>query len=343
MRYAVLVVALATATGCFGPDGSGDGDGGGDDAPPTPDAPPDVGCEATSPRTTPIDTVFTGPTGLETRMIQHIASATSSLDVHMYLFTTDTIADALIAAHGRGVAVRVILDDHPGNPDVKARLVAAGIETRDAPSGYPYAHAKYMIIDHATSVILSGNFNYTSMAFERNYGTVDRDAGDIADLQAVFDADWTGAAQPDLSCSRLVVSPINARGRIVQMINQATTTLDVEIMYLSETNVRASILQANTRGVAVRVLLANPADYEDNVSTIATLRNAGIAVKTATTFDVHAKLIIADGKAFVGSQNMSSSALSLNREVGVVVFEPGPAQTAIDQFAADWTTATDPP
>jgi phosphatidylserine/phosphatidylglycerophosphate/cardiolipin synthase-like enzyme len=66
-------------------------------------------------------------------------------------------------------------------------------------------------------------------------------------------------------------------------------------------------------------------------------------VKTATTLDIHAKLIIADGVVFVGSQNMSVTALTQNREVGAFVFEPTPAQVAITQFASDWAAAATPP
>jgi phosphatidylserine/phosphatidylglycerophosphate/cardiolipin synthase-like enzyme len=340
VRYPGLVLSLivAVTVGCRG--GSADDGDDGDDAPP-----PDAGdcLTPTSPRTAPPE-LFVGPSGLQTRIIQYIAAAQTSLDLQMYLFTTDEIADALIAAHQRGVALRVLLDpDHEGNPDVRAQLQGAGITVRDAPSSYPFSHAKYMIIDGERAVIMSSNFNYTSMAAERNYGIVDTDPADLADLLRVFETDWNGPAiptQPDLTCSRLIVTPINARGRIVQLINGAQSTLDVEIIYLSENSVRTAILDAHARGVAVRLILANPGDYPDNAGAITYLQSQGLPVRAATAFDVHAKLIIADGVAFVGSQNMSTSALQMNREVGAFVFEPGPAGIAIQQFATDWAMAT---
>ena len=341
MRRCHYLIVLAAA-GCFGPHGSGDDDV---DAAPGADAPPSD-CVPTRPRTVAPD-VFVGPSGLEQRVIGYIDGATTSLDLQMYLFTTDSIADRLIAARGRGVALRVLLDpDHEGNPDVRARLQAAGVPTRDAPSSYPYAHAKYMVIDANRVVILSGNFNYTSMVSERNYGLVDRDPDDVADLTRVFEADWGATpatpTQPDLACSRLVVTPINAKSRVIELINGARQTLDLEIIYLSETNVRTAILDAHRRGVAVRLLLANPADYPENGDTITLMRGQGVPVKTATQIDVHAKLIVADGVAFIGSQNISTSALTLNREAGTLVFEPGAAAVAIDQFGDDWAAATTP-
>jgi phosphatidylserine/phosphatidylglycerophosphate/cardiolipin synthase-like enzyme len=339
VRYPGVVLGLlfVVCAACGG--GSADDDGDDDDVP------PDAGdcLTPTTPRTAPPE-LFVGPSGLQTRLVQYIDSAQTTLDLQMYLFTTDELAAALIAAHQRGVALRVLLDpDHEGNPDVRAQLTGAGITVRDAPTSYPFSHAKYMILDGERAVIMSNNFNYTSMAAERNYGIVDTDPADIADLQRVFETDWNGPAiptQPDLSCSRLIVSPINARGRIVQLISDATSTLDVEIIYLSENTVRTAIIAAHDRGVAVRVILANPGDYPDNAAAIQYLQSLGLPVRAATAVDVHAKLIIADGVAFVGSQNMSTSALQMNREVGAFVFEPGPAGIAIQQFATDWAGAT---
>jgi phosphatidylserine/phosphatidylglycerophosphate/cardiolipin synthase-like enzyme len=336
-----LGLAVLLAAGC--PRGGGASDDTGDDT--APDATPGDCLTPTSPRSVTPE-LYVGPTGLEARMIEFIDDAQTSLDLQMYLFTTDTIADAVIAAHDRGVAVRVVLDpDHEGNPDVRGRLQAAGVTTRDAPASYPYAHAKYMIIDGDRAVIQSANFNFTSMAYERNYGIVDRDPRDLADLQRVFDTDWAGTAaptQPDLSCSRLIVTPVNARSRVVALIASATATLDVEVIYLSDPNVRTAVVDAHARGVAVRVLLASIADYPDNADTVTFLQNAGVPTKVATSLSIHAKMIIADGVVLVGSQNMSNSALIMNREVGVLVFEAAPAAIAIAQFATDWAGAATP-
>ena len=59
------------------------------------------------------------------------------------------------------------------------------------------------------------------------------------------------------------------------------------------------------------------------------LGGKGIPVKYAIAqFYLHAKLIIADGVAFVGSENMSPTSLTQNREVGALVFEPDQARSS---------------
>jgi len=329
-----LALALAACRGASADDDVADDGGDGADAAPSIDA--GVGCAAADPRT-PATSSFVGPDGLEARLAGFIDAAQSSLDLQMYLFTIDALADAVIAAKNRGVAVRVLLDpEHDGNVDVRDRLTAAGVTVRNAPARFEFAHAKYLITDGTRAVIESANFNYGATSTERNYGAVDDDPDDIADLQAVFDADWNGDADPDLACTRLIVSPINARARLLALIASADQTLDLEVIYLSDSTIRTAVIQAKQRGAAVRVLLADPSGFPENIDTATTLDNQGIPVRYATTFDLHAKLIIADGVAFVGSENLSPTSLASNREVGLLVTEPTPVATIQAQLDADW-------
>ncbi len=328
---ALLIVTALTLVACRGGDPA-DPDGG-DDAP---DAAAGIGCSLTEPRATATE-VFIGPTGLQTRLAGYIDSAQDSLWIQMYLFTVDELADRVVAAHDRGVEVRVLLDpDHEGNPDVRGQFTGAGVPVRDASSMFEFSHAKYLVIDGDTAVIMSANFNYGATTSERNYGAVVTDPEDLADLVAIFDSDWTQQGFANLDCTRLLVSPVNSRMRVLQLVNAATDRLDLSVIYLSDSSVRTAVIQAHDRGVAVRVLLADTADFPDNIDTVTTLEGQGVPVRVVTSVDLHAKLILADGVALIGSQNMSSTSLSDNREVGVAVTDPGPVATIQAQFDADW-------
>jgi phosphatidylserine/phosphatidylglycerophosphate/cardiolipin synthase-like enzyme len=330
VRYLPILLCLVACRGETGGD---------DDAVDPPDAGGDagLGCAATDPRDPPT-TTFVGPTGLESRMTELIDGAVSSLELQMYLFTVDELADRVIAAHQRGVEVRVLLDpDHEGNGAVRAQLSGAGVPVRDAPSGFEFAHAKYLVIDGETAVITSANFNFGALSSERNYGAITRDPDDVADLAAIFDADWDGGAL-DLACTRLVVSPVNSRQNLLGLIGGAEATLDLSVIYMSDSTLRGAVIAAHDRGVAVRVLLADPDDFPENADTATTLANQGVEVGYATSFDLHAKLIVADGVAFVGSQNLSPTSLNENREVGVLVTEPAAVAPIEAQFEADWAS-----
>ena len=338
----LLVLALF-ATACRGMTVAGD-----DNATPPDGAPPgdssDV-CSPTMPRATPPE-AFVGPQGLLPRLEALIDSAQQSLDVQMYLFTVDELAARIIAAKQRGVAVRVILDpDEAGNAGTRSDLMAAAVPTRNAPSLYSFSHAKYLVIDRQAAVIMSMNFNYDAMDSERNYGIVDRDPDDVRDVAAIFDMDWAGAGgEPpmpaDLSCTRLVVSPNNSKARVLALIDGATQTLDVEALYVSDETVRDAIVAAKQRGVAVRAILEGSMD---SAGSIPVLQSAGIPVHDAAGFFLHAKLIVADGIAFVGSENYSNTSLTRNREVGALVFEPTPAQLIRQQFDTDFAATPSAP
>jgi len=352
MRSLVVALACLSAIAALGPAAgcrSEDPPSGDDDVQPdAPMGPDGTGCTPTTPRTAE-PMVFVGPTGLEDRLIGLVDSAQTSLDVQMYLFNDHPIADRIIAAHQRGVKVRIILDpDEAGNNAVRPGFLSAGIPTFDASAIYIYSHAKYMIIDRQKAVIMSMNFNVGAMSQERNYGMIDSDLEDVADVQAIFDQDFALAQgqspkPPDLTCTRLIISPNNAKLRLLQFINNATTTLDVEALYVTETNVRNAIGAAKQRGATVRVILEDPAnDVEQNTDTTTYMTAQGIPVKYAPTteFYLHAKMIIADGIAFVGSQNFSQSGLSTNREMGALVFEPAQVATIQAQYEADWAVTT---
>lgn len=307
-------------------------------------APVETGCTDLSPRTaTP--QIFIGPDQWETSIEAAIDSAQTSLDVQMYLFTITDVATHIISAQTRGVAVRVLLDssEGPNNAAVIAKLTAANVPNHLDPTVFAFAHAKYMIVDKATAVILSGNFNVGATnadpGGERNYGILDVDAKDVSDLQSIYDTDWVAGPEPDLSCTRLIVSPINSETRILAHINSAMTTLDIEVLYLDQTDIRAAIVAASQRGVAVRIMLSDPSKNPQNTATQTYFNGLGIPTKILLANYLHTKMIQADGIAMVGSENMSDTSLTMNREVGELIFETTPAGQIHAQYELDWAAA----
>jgi phosphatidylserine/phosphatidylglycerophosphate/cardiolipin synthase-like enzyme len=193
---------------------------------------------------------------------------------------------------------------------------------------------------------MSMNLNGDAMTTERNYGFVDRDPEDVTDIQNVFEMDWQLAqgktpAAADLTCTRMIVSPVNSFQRVLDFINSAQTTLDVEVMYIADATIQAAIGNAASRGVMVRVIVEDPNDTTQNAGVAAFMGARGIPVKYAVSqFYLHAKLLIADGVAFVGSENMSTTSMTQNREMGALVFEPDQAAVIQNQFNADWAVTT---
>ncbi len=299
-----------------------------------------VGCTTTEPRLVPVE-AFVGPLGVEQRIGELIDSAQETLDLQMYCFTVDALAIKVIEAKSRGVAMRVILDPGPlsCSSSERQRLIDAGVPVRDA-AGFDHSHAKYLIVDGELVAIMSLNFTGVAMATQRNYGVIDRDPEDIADALAIFDTDWAAAGgeppQPaDLKCTRLVVVPDNALTRILAFIGGARSTLDVEANYVTDTRVLNAIEAAAARGVNVRVILEKTTSSAQKTADY--FQPLDIPVHYSSGFYLHAKLIIADGVALVGSANFSEPGLENNRELGAMAFEPEAASVIARQFETDWT------
>jgi phosphatidylserine/phosphatidylglycerophosphate/cardiolipin synthase-like enzyme len=136
---------------------------------------------------------FSPDGGVSSRIVQEIQRAQSSIDIEMYTFTRTEIANALIAAKNRGVAVRLLADSSeaatPGS--VLPRLDAAGISVkRTVGSGGGIMHDKVAIFDR--QVLLTGSYNWSTAAEEENdeNALFIRTPSLVAAYQATFDALW---------------------------------------------------------------------------------------------------------------------------------------------------------
>ncbi len=105
--------------------------------------------------------------GGEKRLVELIDTANESVEVMIYTFTLDSVADALIRARDRGVNVTVLMEARQRNVkgSVYQKLVDAGIDvTLD--TNPAIMHHKMVIIDGR--IIWTGSFNFSRNAGERN-------------------------------------------------------------------------------------------------------------------------------------------------------------------------------
>ena len=70
---------------------------------------------------------------------------------------------------------------------------------------------------------------------------------------------------------------------------------------------------------------------------------AGAETRYLYTYEVHAKMLVVDGVAFVGSENYSWNSLTNNREIGLLVTEPNAAAAIVQQVEQDWLQGVDAP
>jgi phosphatidylserine/phosphatidylglycerophosphate/cardiolipin synthase-like enzyme len=297
-------------------------------------------CNATDPRTVAAD-VFATPEAGEQPYVDVLTAAQSSIHVEIYLMGQGAILDTLVAKAKAGLDVRLILDEgeKPTNQKYADQLTAAGAQILWSDPKFPYMHAKFFVVDGKEAVVSTGNFSRDySILLERNFLARLRDPADVADLATLFDADWA-RANPDLSCTRMVISPVNARQRVLDLIASATTTLTVESMQFADDDVRAAIAARVQAGVAVRAMIAQPSWISANTQAALYLHGLGVEVRTIP--HLHVKAIVADGaRGYLGSENLSYTSLSKNREAGLVTIDAASVAPLVSTFEKDWAAGT---
>jgi phosphatidylserine/phosphatidylglycerophosphate/cardiolipin synthase-like enzyme len=94
-----------------------------------------------------------------------LSSAIESVDIAMFTFSSDAVADAVVDAAQRGVAVRAVLESkQTGWTEVDDRLEQAGVDVvrgANRIGSYSAMHHKYAIIDGRTVITGATNWTYT--------------------------------------------------------------------------------------------------------------------------------------------------------------------------------------
>lgn len=293
--------------------------------------------------TTAVTSVFVQPDDGYAPVLNEITNARCTIDINMYLLSDDVIIGALADAEERGVDVRVILERNPFNTygsqnDVFVQLEGLGAEVIWSSGQFQYSHAKYMIVDNQVLVVTNQNFTGAGFNSNREFGIVTTDPAFVAQANAVFLADWL-REDAVVGITSLIVSPVNARARIIELINGAEESVWLYAEVLRDEQFTQALDDAADRGVDVRVIV-NPSTDDEDVPYFLDAFDHGVQIRVQEKPYVHAKLIIVDGtKALVGSQNYSYTSLDRNREIGMIVDDADSITRLTDVYLSDWVRA----
>lgn len=278
-------------------------------------------------------------------------NAHTSIDLMIYLLSDHAMIAALKDAAGRGVAVRVLLEQTPccTNDNTMQRAIfgelqAARVRVQWTNPAFRLTHAKMAVVDGTTALIMSQNLTKSSFTFNREATIEDHDPVDIAALQALFTADWNRSPYTP-SDPNLVIANSDARQKLLMLIGGATKSLEIESEEMQDPAIIDALIAAQKRGVAVRYIGAiamtgTTAPHRDaNAAGRKRLIQGGASVHLLAAPYVHTKTVIADGSvAFVGSENFSAASLDTNREVGILMTESAIIGRLSSVFAKDWAT-----
>lgn len=309
-----------------------------------------------------------------------------------YTVESDRVVDRLVAAHERGVEVRVLIEGTPvggfqkGGADAADRLDEAGIDVRvldGDPDRFRFHHAKYAVADDR-ALVLTENWKRsgTGGGSNRGWGVLTDDDAIAAEIATLFWNDATAEDTRDWASFRadttfhgppsdptdgsggkrerpypsrfepsspapadveLLTAPGNAAARIVARIDAADDRVLAVVPRTGgpdERIVRA-LRRAADRGVDTHLLLSGEwYDREENRELAETLADEPIDVAVADPRGrygkVHAKGLVIDDTAVVGSLNWNEQAATENREVLLAVESPDVADFYARTYAADW-------
>jgi cardiolipin synthase A/B len=283
-----------------------------------------------------------------------IAGATSSIDLEIYQVEDPAITGALVAAAGRQVKVRVMLEPKTvGAVNYTAEagaLQAGGVEVQPTPPYFDTSrkvdHAKFMVIDGSALLFGSGNLVCSGLGgnpaqeFDtRDFWVEDGRVDSVLEASQLFEADWSRQSSQSIVFNNLVVTPDNANEQILALIDSAMTRLLVYNQSLNDNTVIEHLIAAKNNGVDVHVLLGLQPGYGGdppaNQAAIDRLVEAKIPAALFSRHYLHTKAIVADDRAYVGSQNFTSGGLRNNREVGEIFFDATVVQQIEQTFLDD--------
>jgi phosphatidylserine/phosphatidylglycerophosphate/cardiolipin synthase-like enzyme len=305
--------------------------------------------------TTPTEGVQTG--GVDERLAEAIDAAQSTVDIAAFEFDLQSVANALIAAHQRGVRVRMVDDDeHTEDSEQMEQVRDAGIPVVDDQRS-AYMHNKFIIIDGRE--VWTGSLNYTENGVYRNNNNLIRLT--VPELVANYTTEFE---EMFLEASFGPTSPLNtpydhittADGvrienyfaseddaiieHIRAQVARAETSIHIMIFAFTEDSLGETVLERAASGVEVQGIF-DSLGANTQYSLCPVMLNQGIDVRLDSNPKIfHHKVIIIDGSTVVtGSFNFTANAVESNDENLLIIHDPAVAELYEAEFAARWQEA----
>lgn len=293
-------------------------------------------------------TLYTEPNAGFTWLYDQINDATTSIDMTMYELSDTTAEEDLVAAEQRGVDVRVILDGYEKSTNGAAYdyLTDNDVSVVWSWDKYYYTHEKCIVFDGTTADIMTLNLTSEYYSTSRDFAVVDTDANDVAAIVKVFNDDYAHESVTPGAGDDLVWSPTTSETDLLDLINDAQYSLQIFSEEMDDSTVVDALCDAAEDGVTVQLVGENE-DGEYN-SEYNELYDCGVQISyysSSTGFYIHGKVILADygestAKIFIGSQNFSSTSLTENRELGLIINDESIESSINSTFASDFAGGT---
>ncbi len=297
---------------------------------------------------------ITTPNDDHSQLLAAFAEAKVSIKVGIFGISGKPIADGLVAAQKRGVAVTVICDKYCTTGDKRSavfqQLKDAGVTLYLASPGFTISHWKMFIIDDVRVFISTMNFINRFIQM-RDMGLFVTNPSIVKEVLSVFNADIENsknqtALTPFVSQPNLIWSPTNSETKLVQLILSAEDTIDIWIENMGNPEIHKALKTSIANGVKVRLMTSLCSLGMDPTIAFMHLHELisfGIQVQvmpypaSETQPYIHAKVVVVDKKVtFLGSENLSYNSLLKARELGIIFKNIEIQKRISDLYESDW-------
>lgn len=298
-----------------------------------------------------------GTGGVDGPLVGAIDAARLSIDVAAYSITLNSVRNALLNAHDRGVTVRIVMESTNMDSSDVQRLLEAGIPIiGDNRQGL--MHDKFMVIDR--SEVWLGSMNFTdSGTYDDNNNMIRVLSTKVAENYSVefnemFEENLFGpdvlAETPNPTVTldgTRVDTHFSPDDHVLTAIYNLLSGAEESIYFLAfsfTSNELGEIVRTKAEdGLEIKGVM----DKEQVASNTGTeydpFRQAGLDVRIdGNDGQMHHKVFIVDEKIVVlGSYNFSRSAEERNDENILIIYNPQVAQFFMQEFQRVYTLAAE--
>jgi phosphatidylserine/phosphatidylglycerophosphate/cardiolipin synthase-like enzyme len=302
----------------------------------------------------PVSSQGTG--GVDAPLVAAIDAARLSIDVAAYSLSLNSVRNALIRAHDRGVTVRVVMESTNMDNSDPQIMVKAGIPIiGDNMDGL--MHDKFMIIDKSEVWMGSMNFTDTGVYDDNNDLFRIRSAkmaqNYTKEFEEMFNDNKFGpdvvaeTPFPNLTIDGTDVNTYfspddGVLNALIPLLNSAEKSIYFLAYSFTSNDLGGIVRQKAKDGLDVKGVM----DAEQVVSNQGTeydvFKQAGMSVRLDGNEGLmHHKVFVIDGKIVAfGSYNFSKSAEENNDENLIIVYSEPIAQQFIQEFYRVWNQAS---
>jgi len=295
--------------------------------------------------------------GIETNLIDLINSAQSSVDLAVFEFNLQDVADALITAHQRGVNVRIVYDnEHTEDDPQMDQMIKAGIPaTPDDRSAF--MHNKFFVFDH--QLVWTGSWNVTiNGTFRNNNNAIVIRSTKLAEnytaeFEEMFNGEFgptspTNTPNPVFTLDGVQIESYFAPeddplAHLVETVSGATTSIHFMAFSFTEDSLGQAVLNRAQAGVEVAGIFERRGANTE-YSECPAMLSARLDVRLdGNPYTFHHKVIIVDGSTVAtGSFNFSANATESNDENVLIVHDASLAAQYESEFQRRMAEAIKP-